>query len=405
MKQGKHYLNLALWIVLALIVAYFGYRIAGSLEQPLSTAVVTQYEAGAGVYTTGYVVRSEQVLSSGYDISVLSAAEGARVSSGGTVATGYLTDGAQQRQNRIKELRSQLKELEYAGKFSSGAAGQAALDAQIAGSLVDFSRYLLRRDMNSLDALTPELKGMVLRRSAEGEDAAAMDQQYAAIQKELDALQTQAASDTRSITAPASGYFSGVVDGYESVLTPEVLMQLHVQDYEQLQPEEPAENAIGKIILGDTWYYVTAIPASEASGVQEGDRVKVSFARDLYEAIEMKVERLGSSEAGYRMLVLSCDRYMQSVTLLRQQSADVRFSTYLGLRVPKESIRVDEQGRTGVFVLEGAVATWKTVNILHDNGESYVVELDKSSTANLWPGDALIVRAKDLYDGKVVMAQ
>ena len=45
---------------------------------------------------------------------------------------------------------------------------------------------------------------------------------------------------------------------------------------------------------------------------------------------------------------------------------------------------------------------WKYVNILHDNGESYVVELDKSSTDNLWPGDEIIVDARDLYDGKVV---
>ena len=56
----------------------------------------------------------------------------------------------------------------------------------------------------------------------------------------------------------------------------------------------------------------------------------------------------------------------------------------------------------GVFVLEGSTAAWKTIHILHDNGESYVVELDKSSTDHLWPGDEIIVGARNLYDGKVV---
>ena len=88
--------------------------------------------------------------------------------------------------------------------------------------------------------------------------------------------------------------------------------------------------------------------------------------------------------------------------MLRQQSADVVFNSYSGLRVPKDAVRVDENGRTGVYILEGAVARWKTIEILHDNGESYVVTLDKSSTNNLWPGDEIIVGAKDLYDGKVV---
>ena len=93
---------------------------------------------------------------------------------------------------------------------------------------------------------------------------------------------------------------------------------------------------------------------------------------------------------------------MQSVTLLRQQTADVVFTAYSGLRVPKEAVRVDESGQPGVYVREGAAAKWKPISILHDNGESYVVEYDRGSTANLWPGDEVIVTAKNLYDGKVV---
>ena len=93
---------------------------------------------------------------------------------------------------------------------------------------------------------------------------------------------------------------------------------------------------------------------------------------------------------------------MQDVTLLREQSADVVFASYSGLRVPKDAVRVDESGQPGVYVLEGAAAKWKTIEILHDNGESYVVKLDKSSTDNLWPGDEVIVNAKNLYNGKVV---
>ena len=91
----------------------------------------------------------------------------------------------------------------------------------------------------------------------------------------------------------------------------------------------------------------------------------------------------------------------QNVTLLRQQSAEIVFTSYSGLRVPKSAVRV-ENGQTGVYILEGTLAKWKPITILHDTGESYVVTLDTSSTNNLWPGDELIINAKNLYDGKVV---
>ena len=131
------------------------------------------------------------------------------------------------------------------------------------------------------------------------------------------------------------------------------------------------------------------------------DRATLTFARDYYQPVTMRVERLGENEAGSRLLVLSSDRALQNVTLLRQQSAEIVFTSYAGLRVPKSAVRV-ENGQTGVYILEGTLAKWKPITILHDTGESYVVTLDTSSTNNLWPGDELIINAKNLYDGKVV---
>ena len=402
MKQGRQYTKLILWILLAAIAVYFGYSVISSLYEPLTTVTAVEYEAGAGYYTTGFVVRDEAVIQSSYDITVLSAAEGEHVSAGASIATGYLTDGAQQRQSRIQTLRAQLQQLNFAYQYSANAADQAALDAEIKSSLAAMSRYTARRDMNSASDLAPELKGLVLRRSSDDTDADSLQLQIDALEQELDDLLSQAENDTKAVRVSAAGYFSGVVDGYESVLTPDMLDTLSVPDYQALQPKPVESGAIGKLIHGDTWYYVTAVPADEAREVKAGDSVQVTFARDFYEKLDMRVERAGNNEAGYRLLVLSCDRYMQNVTLLREQSADVIFASYPGLRVPKDAVRVDENGQPGVYVLESAVARWKAVTILHDNGESYVVELDKTKTSNLWPGDEVIVNAKNLYDGKVV---
>lgn len=402
MKQGKHYTTIILWILLAAIMAYFGYHVYNSIHEPLTTAIVIEYEAGAGYSATGFVVRDERVISSEYDITVLTAQEGAHVSAGEAVATGYLSDDARERQARISELTAQLETLTYARRYSGSIADQAALDSEILSSLTSFSRYVARRDMNSALDLSSELKGMVLRRSSDSGDTTVIQAQITATQNELDQLRDEAGQDTRTVTAPAAGYFSGTVDGYESVLTPDILDTLSYRDYISLAPEEVSGHTAGKLIHGDTWYYVTIVPSGELEGLERGDDVKVTFARDFYEQVTMNVDRIGTNEAGFRILVLSCDRYMQSVTLLRQQTADVVFTAYSGLRVPKEAVRVDESGQPGVYVREGAAAKWKPISILHDNGESYVVEYDRGSTANLWPGDEVVVTAKNLYDGKVV---
>ena len=401
MKQGKSYFTVILWILLAAIAAYFGYNVVSSLYAPLMTATVTPYEAGAGYYASGFVVREEELLYSQYGTTVLNCAEGAHVAANDTVATGYRSEDAKTRQTRIDELSGQIEQLQYAWSAVSSVYDQAALDADIAGDLAQLSRYLALRDMNSVSDLSPELKGLILRRTGSDSDSGSLQARISTLLAELETLEAQSAGDTSAILAGKAGTFSAAVDGYESVLTPERLMEMTVAEFESVQPDETDANAIGRLVTSATWYYACVVPASELSGVEEGDRATLTFARDYYQPVTMRVARLGGNEAGSRLLVLSSDRALQNVTLLRQQSAEIVFTSYSGLRVPKSAVRV-ENGQTGVYILEGTLAKWKPITILHDTGESYVVTLDTSSTNNLWPGDELIINAKNLYDGKVV---
>lgn len=416
MKEGKVYTRVILWIFLAAVVCYFGYYMISAVYAPLTTAVAIEYEAGTGSYTTGYVVRDEAVMRSAYGITNMVVSEGERVSRGQTLATGYLTDDAQQRQTQIEGLEDQLEQLKYAASYSAEVQDQAVLDSEITSQLVHMSKYVARRDMNSAADRSAEIKGLILRRMSTQEQNAAVDQRITELNGQLEQLRAETDGDVLSVQATASGYFSGNVDGYEAVLTLSALETMTVADFQALQPRETPDDAVGKLITGSTWYYVTVVPTAQTEDVKVGDAVPVAFSSDFYEDLTMEVVRLGDDENGSRLLVLSCDSFMQDATLLRQQSADVVFRSYAGLRVPKEAVRVmtkaeiyldteddgDTERYVGVFVLEGSTASWKTIRILHDNGESYVVELDKSSTDHLWPGDEIIIGASNLYDGKVV---
>ena len=402
MKQGKVYTKVVLWIFLAAVVCYFGYYIFSAVYSPLTTAIAIEYEAGSGSYTTGYVLRDETLVRTRHGITTMVVSEGERVSRGQTLATGYLNSSAQSRQERIEELESQLEQLKYAASYSADVSAQNILDTEIQSQLVQMSRFVARRDMNSAADRSPSVKGLVLRRMSSEKDNAAMDQRIVAIKEELSLLQSEATGDTVTVAAGQSGYFSGSVDGYETILTVEAMRSMTTEGFDEILPADGPIDAIGKLISGSTWYYMTVVPTNQTGDVKVGDEVPVSFASDFHQELSMTVERLGKDVDGSRLLVLSCDKYMQEATLLRQQSADVVFSSYAGLQVPKEAVRVDELGRPGVYVLEGSMAAWKSINILYDNGESYVAEKDKTSTDNLWPGDEIIVGAKNLYDGKVV---
>ena len=136
MKQGRSYFTVILWILLAAIAAYFGYNVASSLYAPLMTATVTPYEAGAGYYASGFVVREEELLylrSTARPFSTC--AEGAHVAANDTVATGYRSEDAKTRQTRMDELSGQIEQLQYAWSAVSSVYDQAALDSGHRGAI------------------------------------------------------------------------------------------------------------------------------------------------------------------------------------------------------------------------------------------------------------------------------
>lgn len=405
MKQGHTYINIVLGLFIAAVVCYFGYYLYSANYEPLRTVTAIEYEAGSGSYTTGFVVRDETVIAQEYEITALTVSEGERVASGQTIAIGYDSEDAQDRQSRIAQLEHELEQLGYAQSFSSDASEQAELEAQIESNLQAMSRSVARRDMNACVDRSAAVKGLVLRQASSEEDLADLSQRIAALNAERISLMEQSAAETTTVTAPDSGSFSGSVDGYEGVLTPASLQEMTLSRLQRLEPGTQTEGVLGKLIHGSTWYYITAVDSQSLGSVRAGDKLPVSFASSIYDDLTMKVERIGKPENGKQILVLSYDRYMQDVTLLREQSATVVFSSCAGLRVPKEAIRVTEDRRTGVYVLEAGAAEWKFVDLLHDNGESYVVKLDKSSTDNLWPGDEILITAEELYDGKVVVQE
>ena len=402
MKQGKIYNRIILGILLLVVVCYMGFAVFSAIREPLTTVQAVEYEAGTGCRCTGYVVRSETVLRSSSQITVPARSEGEKVGVGQVVATGYSSSDAQNRQAEIDAIRTQLQQLEAVCEYQESPM-DTGLDARFLSELSQFSQAVQRRDTSTISGLSTELKGLVLCLSAGVEDLSTIRSRINDLNTQLQQLQAASGTGTVQITATSSGYFSGTVDGYEALLTPERLSSLSAAELLALTPADIPSGACGRIIDEPVWYFATVVSAEYLQDIRTGDSVSVQFSQGSLSDLTMTVSRIGDNEDGQQLLVLRSTEFIQDVTLLRQQSAEIVFRSYSGLRVPKEAIRVSASGQRGVYILESATARWKPVTILYDTGESYVVELDKSSVDNLWPGDEIIVNAKNLSDGKVVI--
>ena len=398
------------------LLAYFGIQGLRYFDDPLTTTLAYAYEVEEGVDLSGYVVRREQVLTDDTNgLLRLQRAEGERVSAGGVVATVYADQASLDRQNEIASLQTRIEQLQYAQEASLGSEASLKLDAQIMQSILDYRGSLAADRLYDAEKQGSELRALVLKRDYTYSDSEDLSAQIGELQDQLKALRSQSASTVRKISAPVSGLYSAVVDGYEAVLTPDILAELTPSRLSGLQADGTVHSQVGKLILGDSWYYVAVMRTAEAEELAESGSLRLQFSKSVERELPVTVASIGPEENGRVVVAFEGRSYLAQLTLLRQQSAQVIRTTYSGIRVPKEALRASKtiqnkdgsrtvEDMLGLYCIVGVEARFKPVEVLY-NGDGFLlvqpVETGSEST-RLRAGDEVIIAANDLYDGKVV---
>ena len=423
MKQGSLNAKIIMLLLLAAVAVCLGAAAWRSFRDPFTTVVSFSYTVDDSLEATGFLARQEQVLTNTGGVVELLPQEGEKVAKGGTVALVYQDSSGLERREQLQQLEMEKEQLEYALERTGAGGGDASqLTDQVLDAIAELRAAVAGRDLTDLERQSMDLKSLVYKREyaygGTGEESAdAIQAALDEVDSQISSLSSQAAQSTQSITASQSGIFSGYVDGYESLLTPEVLETVTPAQLDDLagQASEEDQTAVGKLITDSTWYFACALPQEDAERLVEGRSVTVRFSRDWSGEVDMTVERVGEPEDGRCAVVLSTDRYLSETTLLRRQTVELVFQSVTGVRVPKQALRVAEQTVTdeetgeestvqvtGVYTLVGEQVEFKPVTVLEQGDTFVLVEAAGSGRAALQPGDVVVVAAEDLYDGKVI---
>ena len=425
MKNNSLGMKILMAAVTLGLLAYFGLQGYLYFSAPLTTTLAYTYQVEESVSLSGYVVRQEQVLEDdGGGLLRLRREEGERVSRGGAVASVYADQSSLDRQAEISTLESRVEQLQYAQDAAGSSEVSMKLDAQILQNILEYRQCLTADRMAKAETYGSQLRALVLKRDytySENED---LSGQIEALQAQIKELKTQAAGSVRTVTAPVSGLYSAVVDGYETVLTPESLSDMTPSQLSAVRADSTVSSGVGKLILGDSWYYAASMSAADAEELQEasdalkkaGKSLTLRFAKSVERDLPVTVSRIGPEENGRCVVVFEGKTYLSRLTLLRQQSAQVVWDSTEGIRVPKEALRmekvtVNSEGQrvteeaTGVYCVVGMEARFKPVEVVY-NGSSFLLVRSAApedrENLRLRPGDEVIITANGLYDGKVV---
>ena len=422
MKNNSLGTKLLMAAVTLALLLYFGFQAVNYFSDPLSTTLAYTYRVEETASLSGYMVREELVLSgeSG-GLLRLQREEGERVAAGGTVARVYADQQALDRQKEIENLNARIEQLTYIQEAEAGVEVARKLEQQISQNILEYRASLAAGRLNDAEKHSAELRAQVLKYDYTISDTEDVDASLQELKARLKELNAQAGGSVKRVSAPESGLYSAVVDGYETVLRPENLSALTPSDLTALRADSAVQSNVGKLILGKEWYFVSAVPSGTAQQLEKLERrggdLTLRFAKGVERDLNVSIDSVSEEQNGRCVVVFRGDTYLPQLTLLRQQSAQIIYDAVEGIRVPKEALRVVtrtanredgtvvESAVTGVYTIMGLEARFKPVEVLF-TGENYVLleSAARSDQENLRlrPGDEIILAARELFDGKVV---
>lgn len=406
MKQDTVLTKVIIGLLLVVITAYMVLSGVKTMTNPHKLVLVYSDVVEDSLSLNTWAFRDELCIDSANGLVSYRVDEGERAAAGQLLAVSYHNQEALAQQLKLRLVTAQFSQLQYA--LSNEAPSGNNLETQVLHSIVKLQAAGARGDYTQLAQQADQYKEVVLRREYLQSETVAADLGRAslALSQDLTGLQTDNREGAQSVYAPKSGLFSSYVDGYEPLFRPELLREISPSDFHTLVAQAPhsKDGDAGKIVTSSVWHLAMLVQEKDLPLFQKQTAVSVRIS-SLAEAVPMSVEEIGYAKDGEAVVILSARSHLKETLGLRVQTASIVFRSEQGIRVPKEALRVQEDGSAGVYTLTGYQAEFKLVKVVAEDKNDYVVQANPDDIKHkgiLRSGDQAIITAAELYEGKVV---
>ncbi len=398
---GKKVIKSALMVIIGFVVISYFYR---SFYKPITTGSVIHYETYNGIDIEVTAIRDEKVLTSKQEgVISYNVADGGKIEKDGIVADIYSDSEDVSAREEIVSLKESIANLEeISGYNNTEAVDIDLLDSKIDTALLNLVNDSKSGHMLGTDSAAELLKLLNRRQIATGvsTDFSSLINTYKDRLERLEGAQNDAEAHVKS---KESGYFVSGVDGYENTIKADDINKLTPKDIKSLEADgkEYKGTVIGKIVSDYEWYLAAVVSLDESLKLTEGEEMTLLTGFDSCRQLPVTVKKINKGSSGDEAVVIFSCTYMNSdLATMRTGSMTIVLETYSGLQVSSKAVRFVE-GKKGVYVLSGSVISFVPIEVLYST-DNYCICKAESTGLRLKLYDEVIIKGKNLYDGKVI---
>ena len=399
--NGTKVFKISIGVIVAIFIIN---QLISSLYMPVKTENAVFYTANDGFKITGHIIRNETYVTSNDDgVLHFVTEDGSRVAKNGVVANIYGSADASITVSQIDVLKDQIADIEDILSYNDiEAADLGLINSKISNSLGDFIFENSGGNFQNAETLSKALLSANNRKQVALGVATGLNDRLASLQKALASLTNTLPQARGSILAKESGYFVSKTDGYEKAFPIDDLSKITEEFLSSVKPEAKEKNVIGKIVSDYEWYIAAVLPLNDSLKYKEGQELKLVTSIKSSPTLLVTVKQINISEENDNaVIIFACNDMNSELATIRTAGMTVVDKEYSGLRVSKKALRVVDSQK-GVYVQTGMQIHFVPVDIIYREADYILCEKKNENGNFLKLYDKVVVKGKNLYDGKIV---
>lgn len=406
MKRKIPWFQITSVVLSIIVISYIVYNAFAYSYSPIDTQRLTEETTiEETIDFKGFALRDEKIIDTSASGTVIPLAhDGKRVANGDNIAVVCQNDDQAAAYTKLESLKHELERYKNIND-PDGTQELSAdkLNTKISDAYDDIMDAVTTGAYDELpDALTAYADKCATKQILT-EGSIDLSAKLTSLENEIAALTAQNINYS-SVKAPKSGYYINTIDGYESALSYKDALSLTSQQIESALNAEPAAvsgNSLGKIVESYKWYIVGETESQNSSYFKNGAKITVNFPKEGVNHVTMLVEK-ADTQGDKMTVVLSCSLMDETFANMRTEDMQIVTKSHTGYRVPSNVIRFDEDNNTGIYVLRGKIITFIPVEIIYTEDDFAIISSSSSNGKSVRLYDEVIIKGKDLEDGKVI---
>jgi hypothetical protein len=403
-NQGYWAVRLITLVFGLLMTVFMGYHIVNAFYDPLRTVTAVLLSPEDSITVTGLFVRDERLFPVPDGVVDYIAADGERVNAGTRVAVVYDDDSALVTGAELAKLYARREQLVYLSGRMPSLTDNSSLQSLMRESIISVRSVFDSGRTAAVRQSAAELRACLYRLEYIHTNSPDTQPLIDDIDAQIAQLEGRVFGISQEVFSPDTGYFYSSPDGYEQTLRPGATYNISPAELARLLSAKPVPPAgAAKLAQGFEYAFAFALPDAQARRL--GSSAKLRFTDELSSlTLSLTVSNVAPPVDGVSVVTVTGNKYISRFLGMRRADADLILAEYHGLRVPREAVRVDEDGVTYVYCRVLNQVVRKNIRVIHDveRENYYLAEYNPRSTVNLLPGDEIITSGKDLYDKKVL---